>query len=124
MEIWNIRTRCGELISQGYIAFIEFRAQDGKVSLQPDLDYVLGKRDGTITDAQMEWINSHLEEISRHQPYTVNMAGDGLFGNTQISDVRMWDFCKECEHSDARKEWCFGRAEAEPEACICCEEKK
>lgn len=110
-----------ELISRGYIAFIEFRAQDGKVSLQPDLDYVLGKRDGEITDAQMDWINKHVAEISLHQQYTVNMAQDGLFADVQLSNVKMWDYCGQCSHSAKRKSWCFGRGDSEPEACTRCE---
>ena len=42
-----------ELIRRGYLAMIEFRAPDSRVSLQPDLDYVLGKRDGVLTEIQI-----------------------------------------------------------------------
>ncbi|MDD3278861.1 MAG: ketopantoate reductase family protein [Lachnospiraceae bacterium] len=110
-----------ELIARGFIAFIEFRAPDGKVSLQPDLDYVLGKRDGSVTTYQMQWIRKHMDEISQHQQYTINMAREGIFADVHISGVQMYHGCKNCENEKERKEWCLGRTASEPEACSCCQ---
>lgn len=110
-----------ELIRRGYLAMIEFRAPDSRVSLQPDLDYVLGKRDGVLTEIQIAWLKEHLEKLSRHQQYTVNMDTTGIFKDLQLGRVKIYPACKECEELAARMAWCEGRREEEPKPCMRCE---
>lgn len=110
-----------ELIRQGYLALIEFRAPNGTVSLQPDLDYVLGKRDGRLTDAQLEWLEEHQEELSRHQLFTINMDQEGIFRDLILGRVKICPACEQCPVRAERMTWCEGRGEEEPEICQNCE---
>ena len=113
-----------ELLRRGYLALIEFRTPDSAVSLQPDLDYVIGRRDGTLTEAQVRWLKEHTPELSNHQQYTINMDQEGIFGDLELSDIRIYPFCGECPHQKIRLEWCGGKLSAEPEECVICPVKR
>lgn len=110
-----------ELIRRGYLAMIEFRAPNGSVSLQPDLDYVLGKRSGELTEAQIKWLTEHRDELTRHQQYTINMDREGLFRNLEISEVKMFTVCETCPVRGERMAWCEGRDTDEPQDCGICD---
>lgn len=110
-----------ELIRGGYLAMIEFRAPNGSVSLQPDLDYVIGKREGVLTELQREWLERHREELTRHQQYTINMDQSGIFRDVEISNVKMYPACDTCPIKAERMAWCEGRDVEEPQPCRVCD---
>lgn len=110
-----------ELIRQGYLALIEFRAPHGTVSLQPDLDYVLGKRNGQLSEPQKQWLQEHLNELTVHQQYTINMDQDGIFKDLEISNVRLYDACRGCPIRPGRLAWCEGKLPEEPYDCRVCD---
>lgn len=109
-----------ELIRRGYLALIEFRTPGSTVSLQPDLDYVIGRRGGALTDAQINWLREHTRELSSHQQYTVNMDREGIFRDLELSDIRNYPFCEECPYRRQRMDWCGGKLSEEPGECGGC----
>lgn len=110
-----------ELIRRGYLSLIEFRAPGGLKSIQPDLDYVIGKRSGMLTDAQKEWLELHQDWLTRHQQYTINMDENGIFKDYELNDVKMYLVCDVCPLRDTRKLWCDGRNIKEPDDCGECD---
>lgn len=109
-----------ELIQAGYLAMIEFRAPNGTVSLHPDMDYILARRDGKLTSGQQEWLYRNTASLSRHQQYTVNMAQEGIFRDIVLNGVKTYLACEHCPASRERREWCDGKNPGEPELCSKC----
>lgn len=109
-----------ELIQAGYLAMIEFRAPNGTVSLQPDMDYILARRDGKLTPQQLEWLKKNTEMLSKHQQYVVNMAREGIFEEIVLNGVKTYMACAHCPASKERQDWCDGKNPEEPALCGKC----
>lgn len=110
-----------ELIRRGYLSLIEFRAPGGTKSTQPDLDYVIGKRAGTLTNPQKEWLQAYQNELTRHQQYTINMDRDGIFRDYELNEIMMYSVCGVCPLENTRRAWCEGRNVKEPADCRICD---